>query len=257
MARARKRRGQLLEYWSIRGNRPENGRGPAERVLALPLDVTDQAAAERAVRQAIGHFGRLDVVVNNAGYANIAPVEEVSMADFRAQVEAVFFGTVHVTKAVLPHFRERGAGHFIQVTSNGGRSTAPGVGAYQSAKYAVEGFSGVLNDEVAGLGIKVALAEPGAMRTDWAGASMEIHPFDEAYRPTVGAIADRLRTTNGHEPIDPAKVARGLLDVAAMDDPPLHLILGGSAAERNKKKMRELVEEDARWEPTARSVDFD
>jgi NAD(P)-dependent dehydrogenase (short-subunit alcohol dehydrogenase family) len=244
---------------TARRTEPLAGLGAAygERVLTLPLDVTDQAGAERAVREAIAHFGRLDVVVNNAGYADIAPVEEVSMADFRAQVEAVFFGTVHVTKAALPHFRRRGAGHFIQVTSSGGRSTAPGVSAYQSAKHAVEGFSGVLNDEVRGLGIRVTLAEPGAMRTDWAGSSMKIQPFDDAYRPTVGAIADRLRKTAGHEPIDPAKVARVLLDIAGTDDPPLHLILGSSAADRNRRVMRQLMEEDARWERTARSVDFD
>src|SRR6201994_2812848 len=170
-----------------------------EQVLPLALDVTDPARAESAVAETVSRLGPLDVVVNNAGYASLAPVEQVSLDDFRAQVEAAFFGTVYVTKAALPGFVARGHGHFIQVTSIGGRLTAPGVGAYQAAKFAVEGFSGVLADEVAGLGVKVTLAEPGAMRTDWAGASMQVPPIAPAYEPTVRAIARHLRAGSGSE----------------------------------------------------------
>ncbi|PJJ65556.1 SDR family NAD(P)-dependent oxidoreductase [Compostimonas suwonensis] len=227
-----------------------------ERMLVLPLDVTDRARADEAVQAAITRFGHLDVVVNNAGYANIAPIEEVDLDDFRAQMDAVFYGTVHVTKAALPHFVERGSGRFIQVTSIGGRFNAPGIAAYQSAKFAVEGFSGVLAAETASLGVKVTLAEPGAMRTDWAGSSMEIPAFAERYDATVGALARHLREVNGSEPIDPAKVARVLIEVAAMDEPPLHLALGRDAVDMIAAGMQRLADEDRRWAELGRSVDY-
>jgi NAD(P)-dependent dehydrogenase (short-subunit alcohol dehydrogenase family) len=227
-----------------------------DQLLPLVLDVTDPDQAAATVRATVDHFGGLDVVVNNAGYADIAPIEQVALADFRAQVDAVFYGTVYVTKAALPYFTAQRGGHFIQVTSIGGRYNAPGVGAYQSAKFAVEGFSGVLAQEVGPLGVKVTLAEPGAMRTDWAGSSMAVPPFDAKYEPTVGAIAKHLRAVTGTEPIDPAKVARVLLDVAAMDEPPLHLVLGRSAVDQVERAMTELVANDRRWADVGRSVDF-
>ena len=205
------RRVEALSEW---------GRTYPDRFLALPLDVTDSARANGAVAEAISTFGRLDVVVNNAGFADSASVEEIDLDDFRAQIEAVFFGTVHVTKAALPVFRAQGSGHFIQVTSIGGRLTSRGLSAYQAAKFAVEGFSGVLAQEVAGLGIKVTLAEPGAMRTDWAGSSMHVAHRSRDYAPTVGALAARRRAVNGSEPIDPDKVARVFIQIAALNDPP-------------------------------------
>ncbi|GHB11539.1 short-chain dehydrogenase/reductase [Streptomyces tendae] len=228
-----------------------------DRVLAVELDVTDPAQAQAAVDTAVRTFGRIDVVVNNAGYADIAPIEEVTLDAFRAQVDACFYGTVYVTKAVLPLFRKQNSGYFIQVTSVGGRLTAAGLGAYQAAKYAVEGFSGVLHKEVAPLGIRVTLAEPGGMRTDWAGSSMEIPSFDAAYEPTVGAQAKHLRGWTGTEPIDPAKVARVFLDLADHPEPPLHLVLGGHTVDYMAKVMEEQVAEDAKWAEVGRSVDFD
>jgi NAD(P)-dependent dehydrogenase (short-subunit alcohol dehydrogenase family) len=226
------------------------------RLLTVPLDVTDPAQAEAAIQAAVDAFGRIDVVVNNAGYANIAPVEDISLADFRAQVDAVFFGTVYVTKAALPVFRRQGSGYFIQVTSVGGRLTAPGLSAYQSAKFAVEGFSGVLQQEVAGLGIRVTLAEPGGMRTDWAGSSMDIPAFHAAYEPTVGATAERLRASSGTEPIDPVKVARVFLDLAKTSEPPLHLVLGSAAVANMAAVTAATSAEDQRWAGVGRSVDF-
>jgi NAD(P)-dependent dehydrogenase (short-subunit alcohol dehydrogenase family) len=228
-----------------------------DRLLRVPLDVTDPTQAEAAVKAAVDAFGCIDVVVNNAGYADLAPIEEVSLDAFRAQVGAVFFGTVYVTKAALPIFRCQGSGYFIQVTSSGGRLTAPGLGAYQSAKFAVEGFSGVLTQEVAGLGIKVTLAEPGGMRTDWAGSSMEIPAMGSAYEPTVGAMALRLRARSGKEPIDPVKVARLFLDLAERDDPPLHLVLGRDAVDQVAQVMAASAAEDTEWAEVGRSVDFD
>jgi NAD(P)-dependent dehydrogenase (short-subunit alcohol dehydrogenase family) len=227
-----------------------------DQVLPLGLDVTDSAQAREVVAETVARLGGLDVVVNNAGYANLAAIEQTSLDDFRAQVEAAFFGTVYVTKAALPTFVAQRRGHFIQVTSIGGRLTAPGVGAYQSAKFAVEGFSGVLADEVAGLGVKVTLAEPGAMRTDWAGASMNIPPVAPAYEPTVGAMARHLRAVSGTEPIDPVKVARVFLEIARMDEPPRHLVLGRDAVDHMARAMKSLSEADARFAGLGRSVDF-
>jgi NAD(P)-dependent dehydrogenase (short-subunit alcohol dehydrogenase family) len=176
--------------------------------------------------------------------------------DFRAQIDAVFYGTVHVTRAALPVMREQGSGWIVQVASIGGRLTAPGAGAYQSAKFAVEGFSGVLRQEVGPLGIRVTVAEPGAMRTDWAGTSMQVPPIRREYRATVGAVADQLRSRTGSEPIDPAAVARVLVDLADEPDPPFHLVLGRDAVDHVAAVMAETAAEDARWAEVGRSVDF-
>ena len=227
------------------------------RFVALPLDVTDAARARWAVGETVSAFGRLDVVVNNAGYANIAPIEEIDLDEFRSQVEAVFLGTVYVTKAALPVFRVQNSGHFIQVASIGGRLTSPGLGAYQAAKFAVEGFSGVLAQEVAGLGIKVTLAEPGAMRTDWAGSSMHVAQHSPDYAPTVGAVATRLRAASGTEPIDPDKVARAFVQIAELNQPPLHLVLGSDAVDLAAATLQQTSDEDRQWAELGRSVDFD
>lgn len=225
-------------------------------ILRFALDVTDYGQAEAAVAAAVERFGWLDVVVNNAGYANMASVEEVDMTDFREQVEAVFFGTVHVTKAALPVFLGQGSGHFVQVTSVGGRGTSPALSAYQSAKFATEGFSGVLNDEVGHLGIKVTIAEPGLMRTDWSGPSMTMRPYHERYEPVFAPLVQHLQGSRGEEPIDPAKVGRALLDVVEMDEPPLHLVLGKDAVDRIRVGMARQAAEDERWADLGRSVDF-
>ena len=159
------------------------------RILPVTLDVTDPAAAVAAVAAGTEAFGRLDVLVNNAGYANLAAVEDIALDDFRAQVEANLFGVVNVTKAALPVLRAAGGGHIIQVSSVGGRLATPGLSAYQAAKWAVGGFSEVLAREVGPLGIKVTVLEPGGMQTDWAGSSMRIPPVSEPYQATVGAAA--------------------------------------------------------------------
>jgi NAD(P)-dependent dehydrogenase (short-subunit alcohol dehydrogenase family) len=161
----------------------------ADRVRAVALDVTDAAAARAAVQTAIHQFGTLDVVVNNAGYANSSPIEETPDDDFRAQIETNLFGVVNVTKAALPTLRKQRSGHFIQFSSIGGRiDGTPGMGAYQTAKWAVEGFSEVLSNEVKPFGIKVTIIEPGAFRTEWGGSSMRRLPISEDYDQTVGTM---------------------------------------------------------------------
>jgi NAD(P)-dependent dehydrogenase (short-subunit alcohol dehydrogenase family) len=227
-----------------------------DQILPLELDVTDADTAQAAIALATERFGRIDVVVNNAGYANVAAVEDITLTDFRAQLETNLFGVVNVTKAALPALRRQGAGHIIQVSSIGGRLATPGLAAYQSAKWAVGGFSGVLAAEVAPLGIRVTVLEPGGMQTDWAGSSMQIPPISEPYQATVGAMAAMHNPTNLSLG-DPAKVAQLVLQVAAMDDPPLRLILGSEAYAYATAAARAQAEADERWRDLTVSTDRD
>ena len=228
-----------------------------DQVRAVALDVTDPVAAEAAVRAAVDAFGRLDVVVNNAGYADLAAIEDTSLEDFRAQIETNLFGVITVTKAALPQLRAQGSGHVIQVSSVGGRMASVGLGAYQSAKWAVGGFSSVLQQEVAPLGIKVTVLEPGGMRTDWAGSSMAIPTISAPYEPTVGARARTIRAGLSTEAGDPAKVAQVVLDVAAMAEPPLRLLLGSDAYRYGTAAGRALLESDEAWRELSISTDHD
>jgi NAD(P)-dependent dehydrogenase (short-subunit alcohol dehydrogenase family) len=227
-----------------------------DQILPLELDVTDAAGAQAAVARATRRFGRIDVVVNNAGYANLAAVEDITLSDFRAQAETNFFGVVNVTKAALPVLRRQGAGHIIQISSIGARLATPGLAAYQSAKWAVGGFSGVLAAEVAPLGIHVTVLEPGGMQTDWAGSSMQIPSISAPYQPTVGAMAAIHNATNLSLG-DPAKVAQVVLQVAAMDDPPSRLILGSEAFAYATAAARAQTEADERWRELTISTDRD
>jgi NAD(P)-dependent dehydrogenase (short-subunit alcohol dehydrogenase family) len=228
-----------------------------DQVRAVALDVTDPAAAEAAVRAAVEAFGRLDVVVNNAGYANLVSVEDITGEDFRAQLDTNLLGVVNVTKAALPVLREQGSGHIIQVSSVGARVTAVGLSAYQAAKWAVAGFSEVLAKEVAPLGIKVTVLEPGGMRTDWAGSSMSIPPISEPYEQTVGDMARLLRDGAGTAAGDPVKVADVVLEIAELERPPLRLLLGSDAVRYAAAVERERAGADARWRNLSLSTDHD
>jgi NAD(P)-dependent dehydrogenase (short-subunit alcohol dehydrogenase family) len=227
-----------------------------EQVRTVALDVTDPTAAAAAVQLAIDAFGHLDVVVNNAGYADIASVEDVDLADFRAQIETNLFGVVAVSKAALPALREQGSGHIIQVSSVGGRMTTPGLSAYQAAKWAVGGFSLVLAKEVAPLGIRVTVIEPGGMSTDWAGSSMSVPPISEPYQQTVGAMA-ALHNSDGVAGGDPTKVARVILELAAMDNPPTRLLLGTDAYRYATADARRQLAEDEEWRTLSESTNHD
>ena len=228
------------------------------RVLPVALDVTDPRAAEAAVTAGTAAFGRIDVVVNNAGYANLAAVEDISLEDFRAQVDANLFGVVNVTKAALPVLRRNGGGHIIQVSSVGGRLATPGLSAYQAAKWAVGGFSEVLAREAGPLGIKVTVLEPGGMRTDWAGSSMRVPPVSGPYQPTVGAVA-AMHAEHGSDDAlgDPAKVAQVVLAVAGMAEPPLRLILGSEAYAYATAAARARAASDTAWHDLTVSTDRD
>ena len=186
-----------------------------DQVRSAPLDVADEDAAHAAVRVAAGAFGRLDVVVNNAGYGDIAPFEQVSSERFKALVDTNFYGVVNMTRAVLPIMREQKSGCILQISSVGGRLALPGSAAYHAAKWAVGGFTEALAQEVAPFGVKVCALEPSGMRTNWgARASKETPDLLPDYEPSVGASRD-AEASWGQENSDPAKVAQVVLRLAA------------------------------------------
>jgi NAD(P)-dependent dehydrogenase (short-subunit alcohol dehydrogenase family) len=227
------------------------------QVRAVALDVTDAEAARAAVRTAVDEFGRLDVVVNNAGYANSAPIEEMAEDDFRAQIEANLFGVVNVTRAALPVLRGQRSGHIVQFSSIGGRvGGTPGMGAYQTAKFGVEGFSEVLGAEVAPLGIKVIIVEPGPFRTEWSTTSMVRADVGPDYEQTVGEVNRVREATAASWPGDPARAAKIVLDVVDMPDPPRRLLLGATAVDLAVRSAGERTAEAQRWADLSRSADF-
>ncbi|MDG4839681.1 oxidoreductase [Micromonospora sp. WMMD967] len=228
-----------------------------DQVQPIALDVTDPAAARDAVRTAVDGFGRLDVLVNNAGYADVAAIEDISEEDFRAQIDANFYGVVNLSRAALPTMREQGRGHIVQISSVGSRVPSIGLGAYQAAKWAVSGFSGVLAREVAAFGIRITSVEPGGLRTDWAGSSMSELPISEPYRPVIDPAVQRLRQGSGNQPGDPARAAQAIIRITTVDDPPLRLLLGTDAVAAASAAAEALAASDARWRELSESVAFD
>lgn len=228
-----------------------------DQVRLTPLDVTDSAAAQAAVKVAVDAFGRLDVVVNNAGFGHIAPFEQMAGADFRAQIDTNLYGVVNVTRAALPVLRAQKTGHIIQISSAGGRFGMPGLSAYMSAKWAVGGFSEVLAAEVAPIGIKVTVVEPGGMRTDWGvQAEQDMPGLHPDYAPSMGEVMVLLEQHIGQETGDPAKVARVVLGLAHHDNPPVHLLLGSDAVQFVGQAEAARAASDARWRGISCSTDF-
>ncbi|MER9416534.1 oxidoreductase [Mesorhizobium sp. M0306] len=228
--------------------------GDAVRTVAL--DVTDPAAAQAAVRVAVDSFGGLDVLVNNAGYGNVNSVEDTDLDDFRREIETNLFGTIIVTKAVIPVMREQRAGHIIQFSSVGGRVGAPGRAPYSAAKWGVEGFSEALSLEMALIGVKVTVIEPGGFRTDFAGSSTSLREGRPEYDSVVGATARLQRAYNNHQPGDPARAAQVILEIAAMNRPPLRLPLGSDAVKVIEQADLAKLEELERWRGLSISTDF-
>jgi NAD(P)-dependent dehydrogenase (short-subunit alcohol dehydrogenase family) len=228
-----------------------------DRVRTVALDVTDPAAAEAAVRAAVDTFGRIDVVANNAGNANSAPIEHTSLDEFRSQIGTNLLGVISVSKAALPYFRAQRSGHYLNFSSIGGRvGGTPGIAPYQTAKFGVEGFSLVLASELKPFGVKVTIVEPGSFRTDWAGSSMRIEDGGPDYAESVGFMSRYRRDSEGKAPGDPAKAARVLVDIVGLDDPPQRLLLGSDALGIAEKHNRELAEEIATWAEVSRSTDL-
>lgn len=233
------------------------GEGRPGDLLSMPLDVTDEKQAAAAVAAARQRFGRLDVLVNNAGYGDIGSIEDTSLASFRRQIETNLFGTIIVTKAAIPVMREQRAGHIIQFSSVGGRLGAPGRAPYSAAKWAVEGFSEVLAKEMALVGVRVTIIEPGGFRTDFAGASTTIEDGRSEYDAVVGEAARMQRAYDGKQPGDKRKGAAAILEIAGMETPPLRLPLGKDAAAAIERFDRARLEELAKWRHLSESTDFD
>ncbi len=228
-----------------------------EQVLPLALDVTDAGAVNAAVSAAVEHFGRLDVVVNNAGYANVAPIETGDEADVRTQFETNFWGVYHVSKAVVPHLRAHGGGIIVQFSSIGGRvGGSPGIASYQAAKFAVDGFSRVLAAETAPFGVRVMVVEPSGFATDWAGSSMTIHDIPADYDTTIGAMQRRVRASTAGAAGDPERGAEIIVEAVKRDNPPSHLLLGVTAVEMALDYSRRQVAEASAWQDVSRSADF-
>jgi NAD(P)-dependent dehydrogenase (short-subunit alcohol dehydrogenase family) len=228
-----------------------------ERVLPLALDVTDAAAVQAAVNAAVARFGRIDVVVNNAGYANLAPIETGDEADFRTQFETNFWGVYHVSRAVIPHLREQGGGIVVQFSSVGGRvGGSPGIASYQAAKFAVDGFSRVLAVETAPFGVQVMVVEPSGFATDWAGSSMTIHAIPADYDATIGAMHRRMRASTAGPAGDPERGAEIIVQAVKRDNPPSHLLLGQTAVDMALDHSRRQLTEASAWEDVSRSADY-
>src|SRR6202046_2052889 len=213
-------------------------------VAPLALDVTDKAAASAAVKFAHQRFGRLDVVVNNAGYGLFGTIEEVSESEARAQLETNLFGALWVTQAALPIMRAQGSGHIIQVSSIGGVNAFPTVGLYHASKWGLEGFSQALSAEVAGFGIKVTLVEPGGFATDWGGASAKRAAQMKIYDGARAKIASvRSNSTAG----DPNATGLAILKVVDATDPPLRIFLGSSGLPMTRAEYARRIETWEKW----------
>jgi len=227
-----------------------------DRILPLRLDVTDPARAAEALAEAHERFGRLDVIVNNAGYANVSPIETTTDDDFRTQFETNFWGVYNVSKAAIPLLREQGGGLVIQFSSVGGRvGGSPGIASYQAAKFAIDGFSRVLRAETAPFGVKVLVVEPSGFRTDWAGSSMEVRDIPAEYESTVGLMNRRVRQSDQGPAGDPVRAAEILVALSRRDDLPTNLPLGVTAAELSEAQDRRLLDSDLAWAPVSRSAD--
>ena len=225
-----------------------------DAVLPLRLDVTDFDAAARVVAEAEKTFGRIDVVINNAGYSDLGSFEDTTIDSFRRQIDTNFYGVVNVTKAVVPVLREQACGHIFQVSSLSVRLSGPGLTAYEGAKWAVAGFSSGLAHEIAPFGVKVTVLEPGGMRTDWAGSSMTIPQPSTPYEPAIGAFAELVRAGSGHEANSARRVAQVVRDLASRDDAPLRLLLGVDAVPLAQQAAQELAACDEAWREVSLSV---
>jgi NAD(P)-dependent dehydrogenase (short-subunit alcohol dehydrogenase family) len=228
----------------------------AKNIRTISLDFTNEAQTKQAVETAIETFGALDLLVNDAGYGNVSPVEDTSIEEFREQIETNLFGVIIMTKAVLPHFREQRRGHIIQVSSIGGRIGPIGRAPYAAAKFGVEGFSESLSKEVGPLGIKVTMLEPGGFRTDFAGSSTELREGRPEYESTVGAAALFQQNYNGRQPGDPAKAAAVLLHIVSLPEPPLRVLLGSDSYAAAEKSALEKLASDQQWKPLSETTDY-
>ncbi len=224
-----------------------------DAVLPLRLDVTDKPGVEASVKEAHDHFGRLDVVVNNAGYGHFGMIEEVTEAEARAQLETNVFGALWVTQAALPYLREQGSGHILQVSSIGGVNAFPGIGLYHASKWALEGFSTALAAEVKGFGVHVTLIEPAGYATDWRGPSSVTSEPLAAYAP-VWEARNQAWAQSGARQGDPEATAPAIFAVVDADEPPLRLFLGEVGLPMTRAEYERRLAEWEQWDHVARAA---
>jgi NAD(P)-dependent dehydrogenase (short-subunit alcohol dehydrogenase family) len=233
---------------------------PANDALLLPLslDVTDEAGAAHAVETALARFGRIDVLVNNAGYGLLGAVEEATAEEVRRLYETNVFGLLNVTRAVLPSMRARRSGHVVNISSLGGYQSGPGFGVYCSTKFAVEGLTEALHGELAPLGIHATVVEPGYFRTDFLeGNSLAVSPrILDDYAASAGQVREAAKRISRNQPGDPQRLARAVLELVASDTPPLRLPLGTDTLKVIRDKHSFVEQETRRWEALAASTDF-
>ncbi|MDV8079042.1 SDR family oxidoreductase [Rhodococcus sp. IEGM 1370] len=221
-----------------------------DAILPIELDVNDRAADFAAVQQAHETFGSLDIVINNAGYGQFGMIEELSEEDARAQIETNVFGALWVTQAALPFMRAQGSGHILQVSSIGGISAFPNVGAYHASKWALEGFSQALAQEVEDFGIHVTLIEPGGFSTDWSGPSAKKSTDIAAYDP-IRDKATKLRSARRATPGDPTATRSALLKVVDAEKPPLRVFFGEAPLQIATKDYESRLASWREWQPVA------
>ncbi|MGY5780350.1 oxidoreductase [Rhizobium sp. LEGMi135b] len=227
------------------------------RALALRLDVTDKPTIQAAVAASIAAFGRIDVLVNNAGYGYLAAIEEGDDEGVRKQFETNLFGLIDVTKEVLPGMRARGEGHIVNISSLGGLVAFAATGYYHATKFAVEAISESLSHEVAPLGLKVTIVEPGAFRTNWAGSSMVESPIRIGdYDDTAGKRRQSTKASSGNQPGDPARAAAAIIKAVEAEVPPLRLLLGAPALDIAYKRLEALKANFDAWKDVTLSADF-
>ena len=228
-----------------------------DRALVLQLDVTDPVEVDAAVKSAVKHFGRIDVLVNNAGIGYFGAVEESDEEEVRRMFEINFFGLARMTCAVLPVMRKQRSGHIVNISSIGGLKSFPTLAYYNATKYAVEGFSEALALEVAPLGIKVTIVEPSGFRTDWAGRSAaESKNRIADYAQTAGKNLDDIRGYSGKQPGDPVRAAAAIIAAVESPNPPLRLLLGQAALKGARAKLDTLKRDFDAWEKTTVEADF-
>ena len=228
-----------------------------DRLSAVAMDLGDAEQIQKVVNDAIARFGRIDVLINNAGHGIVGAVEEASDDDVKKVFETNVFGLLRVTRAVLPHMRGRRKGHIVNLSSIGGLVASPGFGIYNGTKFAVEGLSEALAQEVGPLGIGVTIVEPGPFRTDFLGGSMAYTEKRlEEYEATAGKARKYQETNNGSQPGDPVRGAEAIVAVVCEQNPPLHLLLGKNAYERALKKVNDLKTDFERWRDITLATDF-
>jgi NAD(P)-dependent dehydrogenase (short-subunit alcohol dehydrogenase family) len=227
-----------------------------DRVLAVALDVNVPDAVAAAVDAAVQRFGRIDVLINNAGYGVVGALEETPDAELRALFETNFFGAMTVTRAALPVLRRQGSGAIVNISSLGGQLSFAGFSAYSASKFALEGASEALAQEVAPFGVKVLIVEPGQFRTQLAGSGMRHMPAIEAYESVVGATREFARTMHNTQAGDPRKAAAAIEQALAAPQTPLRLQLGGDSVDAVRAHAQALLNDMAAWETVSRATDF-